>query len=118
MGILRNSIIISKKGKKDEHSKVTIIKGEDENIKFNILDALLEIIIKKDSETTVGEVLRMWNSKANKGNFDILQDGDGSVDVFPLESQNLTETPLYYYNYVDTNLYNKIKKEIKKEKVV
>jgi phage tail sheath protein FI len=116
--ILRNSIIISKKGKKDEHSKVTIIKGEDENIKFNILDALLEIIIKKDSETTVGEVLRMWNSKANKGNFDILQDGDGSVDVFPLESQNLTETPLYYYNYVDTNLYNKIKKEIKKEKVV
>ena len=125
-----NSIVVTHEGEENDQPKVVIHFDTNQgiNIDFEIEIAqntkTLKIKLKQASET-VENIIAAWKQWKNSGNsndnFEIKQNGDGSVavDLTVEGEKDLTEPPtLRYYKTANTDLYNKVKTEIGKMRVV
>ncbi len=118
-----NGILAAYVGPEEDEPKVVINveQTQTEDVKFEVNNTTLTINIK-DKKASVKTITDAWKADItnNSGNFQIKKNGDGSADISSkLEETKLTVPPtLTYYKTTKTDLYNKIKAEIAKQRVV
>lgn len=77
-------------GSNSDEPKLKIIRNDSENIGFNITDNTLEIKIKRQEYTRVGEIITAWNQwTGDRQNFQINLGDEGNNSYIP----NELETP-------------------------
>ncbi|NEQ36049.1 MAG: phage tail sheath family protein [Okeania sp. SIO3I5] len=117
-----NGLAVTHKGGSGDTPKVTITNGSDDTVTVTTAANQITITIKSaDQITTVQDILDEWEVFADpKHGFELKQDGDGSTAVKALdEPANLINPlPLWYYKTANTGLYNDIKSEISKKRVI
>ncbi|WP_293067466.1 hypothetical protein, partial [Moorena sp. SIO4A5] len=139
-----NGILVTYVGPENDEPKVaiTLDKNQPTDVDFEI-DSNLTLTIKlKRNTATVKQITDAWKTwkagNSTDNNFEIKQSGDGSADIssdsensdgsadISSDSENsdgsakplTTPPPLEYYKTTKTDLYNKVKTELGKQRVV
>ena len=123
-----NGLVVAHHGTKNYEQqvdiKVTITINNEEQRKvadFEVSDNSITIKLREES-TKVAKILKEWKNwqKENSDrNFSLKQDGDGSANVdSPVSNEPLVQPQLWYYQFDNTELYNKVKTEIDKQRVI
>ncbi|MCL2931278.1 MAG: phage tail sheath subtilisin-like domain-containing protein [Trichodesmium sp. MAG_R03] len=117
-----NGLAITHKGGDGDTPSVTITEGDSRNRDIQPNANNITITITAGQVTTVQDILDEWGGVGDddKHGFELKQDGDGSTAVKALEETYLISPPLplWYYKTANTGLYNDIKSEISKKRVI
>ncbi|NEN91268.1 MAG: phage tail sheath family protein [Okeania sp. SIO3H1] len=104
--------------------KVTITINNEDNANaadFEVSENSITIKLREES-TKVAKILKQWKNWKEENsdrNFDLKEDGDGSTNVeSPVSNEPLVKPQLWYYQFDNTELYNKVKTEIDKQRVI
>ncbi|WP_293124568.1 phage tail sheath C-terminal domain-containing protein [Okeania sp. SIO1I7] len=104
--------------------KVTITINNEDNANaadFEVSENSITIKLREES-TKVAKILKQWKNWKEENsdrNFDLKEDGDGSANVeSPVSNEPLVKPQLWYYQFDNTELYNKVKTEIDKQRVI
>ncbi|NET28627.1 MAG: phage tail sheath family protein [Okeania sp. SIO1I7] len=114
-----NGLAVTHKGGDSDTPTVTITEGD--SIGFEVTTNSIIITIKPAAQiTTVEEIITEWGSVPDQEGFELKKDGDGSVPVEALDETAalIYPLPLWYYETANTGLYNDIKTEISKKRVI
>lgn len=121
-----NGILVSYRGEKQDNPQVKITITDRANIGFNIEENNLLIIRLPNGGASVADIVSAWNQRDtnSNNNFQIAASGDVSVgvtttvDATPLTFADRSNSSLRDLKNSNTNLYNQIKTELGKQRVV
>ncbi|NEQ75375.1 MAG: phage tail sheath family protein [Okeania sp. SIO2C9] len=120
-----NGLAVTHRGTQTDAPTVTISNGSSDTVTVTpAADNSITIVLKSpDRITTVEDIITVWAGVSNdsKYGFELKKDSDGSVPVVvpdPAPAFKNPPLPLWYYETANTGLYNDIKTEISKKRVI
>ncbi|AOX03690.1 hypothetical protein BJP34_33480 [Moorena producens PAL-8-15-08-1] len=121
-----NGILVTYLGSSEgEKPKVviTVEKNQQPPVDFGIGSSGPTLTIKLNKKETAQKITEAWKEwkkdpANNTDNFEIKQSGDGRANISALNETLLTPPALEYYKTTKTDLYNKVKAELAKQRVV